>query len=95
MFMGEADGRGGEIGEPRFKLFAAISSSVLPARIGDLLGLVSASKEATLKLLILELDFCCGGTVGLVIAVRNGVTVIPDDFIINRLFHNAQNPVLL
>ena len=57
---------------------------------GDL-GRVSASKDATLKLLMrVVTDFiswgwcwCCevgGGTVGLVIAIRNGVTVIPGDF---------------
>uniref|UniRef100_A0A8W7PB61 Uncharacterized protein n=1 Tax=Anopheles coluzzii TaxID=1518534 RepID=A0A8W7PB61_ANOCL len=44
------------------------------------LGRVSASRDATLKLLIRELLFCCMGTVGLVIAIRTGVTVIPDDF---------------
>jgi hypothetical protein len=48
--------------------------------VGDF-GRVSANSEATLKLLILEFDFCCDGTVGLVMAIRNEVTVIPDDFI--------------
>uniref|UniRef100_A0A182V1C4 Uncharacterized protein n=1 Tax=Anopheles merus TaxID=30066 RepID=A0A182V1C4_ANOME len=40
------------------------------------LGRVSASRDATLKLLIRELLFCCMGTVGLVIAIRTGVTTI-------------------
>uniref|UniRef100_A0A182QT08 Uncharacterized protein n=1 Tax=Anopheles farauti TaxID=69004 RepID=A0A182QT08_9DIPT len=38
------------------------------------LGRVSASSDATLKLLIRLLLFCCIGTVGLVIAIRTGVT---------------------
>lgn len=48
-------------------------------------GRVSASNESTLKLLM-RLVFCCCkmcGTVGLVMAVLTGVTVIPDDFIMN------------
>uniref|UniRef100_A0A182J373 Uncharacterized protein n=1 Tax=Anopheles atroparvus TaxID=41427 RepID=A0A182J373_ANOAO len=40
------------------------------------LGRVSASSDATLKLLIRELLFCCMGTVGLVIAIRTGVTAL-------------------
>lgn len=43
---------------------------------------MSASKDATLKLLI-RLIFCGGGTVGLVIVLRTAVTVMPDDFIMN------------
>uniref|UniRef100_A0A182LSS2 Uncharacterized protein n=1 Tax=Anopheles culicifacies TaxID=139723 RepID=A0A182LSS2_9DIPT len=38
------------------------------------LGRVSANNEATLKLLIRVLLFCCMGTVGLVMAIRTGVT---------------------
>lgn len=45
-------------------------------------GRVSASSEATLKLLM-RLIFCGGGTVGLVIVVRTAVTVMPDDFIMS------------
>lgn len=51
-------------------------------------GRVSASSESTLKLLM-RLVFCCCkmcGTVGLVMAVLTGVTVIPDDFIMNFSF---------
>lgn len=50
-------------------------------------GRVSANNESTLKLLM-RLVFCCCkmcGTVGLVMAVLTGVTVIPDDFIMNLL----------
>lgn len=46
-------------------------------------GRVSANSDATLKLLIRELDLGCGGIVGLMAVVLSGVTVIPrpaDDF---------------
>lgn len=66
------------------RLVAEMRSSVFSSTVdeGDL-GRVSASREATLKLLILLLALGCGGTVGLVMAERSGVTVIPDDFIMN------------
>lgn len=55
---------------------------------GGVFDRVSANSDATLKLLIREI-FVCGGestevTVGLdIVTIRMGVTVIPDDFIIN------------
>lgn len=79
--VGECAGRrSGEV----LRFVAEMCRSVCSRAADGDLGRVSASKEATLKLLILLLALGCGGTVGLVMAVvRSGVTVIPDDFSMN------------